>query len=73
MRAIALERGWLDRSSSLPEDAELAGVFGSAQRPSTPSTVEPYREQVVRWRQQGLQATTIYRLLRRVHDFEGSY
>ena len=73
VRAIALEQGWLNRSLPLPEDAQLAEVFGSAQRPSTPSTVEPYREQVVSWHRQGLQATTIHRLLKRTHHFEGSY
>lgn len=73
VRAIAREQGWLDRSSPLPEDAELAEVFGSAQRPSTPSTVEPHRERVVKWRREGLQVTTIWRLLKRVHHFSGSY
>jgi len=73
VRAIACEQGWLDRSLELPEDAELAEVFGSSERPSTPSTVEPHRKKVEGWRCQGLQLTTIFRLLRRVHHFEGSY
>lgn len=73
VRAVASAQGWLDRSLALPEDAELAEIFGSAQRPSTPSTVEPYREQVETWWRQGLQRTTIYRLLKRSHHFRGSY
>ena len=59
VRAIALEQGWLDRSRPLPEDRELAEVFGSPQRPSTPSTVEPYRDEVITWHRQGLQGTTM--------------
>ena len=49
VRAVALEQGWLDRSRPLPEDAELAEVFGSPERPSTPSTVEPHRKKVEDW------------------------
>lgn len=73
VREIAQEQGWLDRSRPLPEDRELAEVFGSSQRPSTPSTVEPYRDQVTTWHQQGLQGTTIYGLLKRAKRFKGSY
>ena len=73
VRAIAHEQGWLAPSSPLPEDAELAEVFSTTQRPSTPSTVEPHREQVETWRREGLQVTTIFRLLKRVHHFGGSY
>ncbi len=53
VRAIARQRGWLDRSAPLPDDAKLASIFGTSQRPSTPSTVEPYREKVVKWRREG--------------------
>ena len=40
VREIAVKRGWLDRTVALPEDAELAEVFGSGKRPPTRSTVE---------------------------------
>lgn len=73
VRAIAREQGWLDRSRPLPEDHELSEVFGSSQRPSTPSTLEPFRDQVTTWYREGLQGTTIHRLLERAHQFTGSY
>jgi hypothetical protein len=73
VREIAQEQGWLDRSRPLPEDGELAEVFGSSQRPSTPSTVEPYRDEVTTWHGQGLQGTVIFKLLKRVKHFRGSY
>ena len=73
VRKIAKKQGWLDPNRPLPEDGELAKVFGSSQRPSTPSTVEPYRDEVTTWHQDGLQGTTIYGLLKRVKRFKGSY
>ncbi|MCP4592323.1 MAG: IS21 family transposase, partial [bacterium] len=71
VRETAREQGWLD--GPLPADGELAEVFGSSQRPSTPSTVEPYRDQVTRWHRDGMQCTTIYGLLKRRHKYAGSY
>jgi transposase len=73
VRAKAQAEGWLDPERVLPGDADLAQVFGERQRPSMVSTVEPYREEVTGWRREGLQTTTIYRLLKRVHGFQSSY
>ena len=73
VRALAEAQGWLDRERPLPADAELAEVFASPQRPSTPSSVEPFREQVTAWHRRGLDGTTIHRILRRRHQFTGSY
>ena len=37
------------------------------------STVEPFREQILAWREAGIQGTTIYDALVRNHGFGGSY
>jgi len=73
VRGLALVHGWLDPDKPLPEDAALAAVFGTQQRPRATSQVEPYEEPVKRWLDQGLQATTIHSALQRIHGFTGSY
>ena len=73
VRARAAARGWLDSQQPLPDDGVLAEVFGRAQLPSTPSSLEPYRGRVEAWYEQGFQGTTIHRLLCRCHGYDGSY
>ncbi len=73
VRVIALAHGWLDSERILPDDAELAEVLARAPAPSTPSSLEPYRDQVAAWHREGIQGTTIYRLLCRGCGFAGSY
>lgn len=73
VRAVAEAEGWLERAHPLPEDAVLASVFGGTQRASTTSLVEPYGEEVTAWHRQGVDGTTIHRLLCRRHGFTGSY
>lgn len=73
VRALALVHGWLDPKRPLPDDATLAEVFGTRQRPRAESQVAPYREQVKTWLDEGLQATTIHQALQRIHGFDGSY
>lgn len=73
VRSVASSMGWLQSEQALPQDAELARVLRSSPRVSTPSTLEPFREQVLAWHSQGLKKTTILRLLRRRHSYAGSY
>ena len=74
VRAVALGQGWLDGSSPLPDDAALAAVFAAPPRPaSCVSTLEPFRSQLERWADAGIQGTTIHRALCRDHGFSGSY
>lgn len=75
VRAVAKEKGWLDRTVPLSEDRELAATF-SRPAPSAPSSVsalEKYRDQVKKWREEGFQKTTIHGLLKRKHKYTGSY
>ncbi len=72
LRSLAEEEGWLE--GPLPDDETLAERLGRpAQRLSSESLVEPYRDDVTKWRAEGVQGTTIHRVLKEVHRFGGSY
>ena len=74
LRALALERGWLDAATPLPEDAEIAAALGAHRRAaSTISGLEPYRGVVERWFAQGVSGVAIHAALKREHGFAGSY
>ena len=74
VRALADARGWLDPAAPLPDDEALASAFARARRPpACVSTLEPFREQIERWLQSGIQGTTIHAALGRNHGYTGSY
>ena len=74
LRAVALERGWLEAGAALPEDAEIAAAVGAVRRArSTISSVEPHRAIVERWVAQGVSGVAIYAALKRDHGYAGSY
>jgi transposase len=76
MRETAQRQGWLDPGTPLPDDTQLAAVFGrreAAPRSRCVSTLEPWREQVAHWFAAGVQGTTIHATLRRNHGYTGSY
>ncbi|MBS0211586.1 MAG: IS21 family transposase [Proteobacteria bacterium] len=74
VRAVADERGWLDPAAPLPDDEALASAFARNRRPPTcVSTLEPFREQIARWLQSGIQGTTMHAALSRNHGYTGSY
>ena len=74
LRATAKAHGWLDPDRPLPDDAALADVLARPAKGGGPtSTVEPFREQILAWREAGIQGTTIYDALVRNHGFGGSY
>jgi len=74
LRTLAQERGWLDPARPLPEDAVLAQAVGTPRAAaSAQSCVEPYRDAVTDWAEQGIQSKTIYQALVRNHAFGGSY
>jgi transposase len=57
----------------MPDDPSLAAGLGTPQRPpQNLSSVEPFREQLLAWHAQGIQATTIHRALVRNHGYGGS-
>jgi transposase len=77
LRRQATEQGWLDRAAALPDEASLAQVLRpvttAEEAPVSASSVEPYRAQVQRWWEAGIQASTIHQTLVREYGFSGSY
>jgi len=74
LRQIALKQGWLDPAKSLPDDQALAFYLGKRNDDKLlPSLVEPYGDEVLAWRKDGIQGTTIHAALVRKYDFQGSY
>ena len=72
--ALAGQRGWLDATLELPDDATIAAALGSKPRArSTISSVEPHREVVRRWLGAGVHGRAIHAALLREHAFSGSY
>jgi transposase len=74
VRAVALNQGWLEVGSVLPDESVLATVLAAHSRSrSTVSTVEPWRELIIAWHSQKVQGTTIHAALCRDHGFTGGY
>lgn len=75
VRIVAGKRGWLDAERELPELSELAAVFASRAPAGavTVSLCEPFREQIVEWAGDGVDASRICVVLTRRHGFTGSY
>lgn len=75
LRRQAVEHGWLDSAKVLPPDDELATVLMPAKgaRPRVTSSLEPHREQIDKWVEDGVQGTTIHTALKRRHGYTGSY
>ena len=62
LRRVASEHGWLSTEQPLPADAALAEVLlVKVPQPGPTSQVEPFREQIIAWKQAGITGTTIHR------------
>jgi len=73
LRELASERGWLGATGPMPDDGALcAALSAPRRRAQSLSTVEPFREQLLAWDAQGIQATTVHRALVRNHGYTGS-
>jgi transposase len=71
--ARAIAHNWLDASGPIPDDATLATVFKAPRAtPQCVSTVEAFREEILAWHAQGINATTIRRALQQKHGYHGS-
>jgi transposase len=70
----AKAQGYLDDTRSLPDNATLAAAFGEpSQPPSVTSSVEPYREIVQEWVEQGVEMVAIWQHLQDDYQYPGSY
>lgn len=74
LRELAEQRGWLEMDALLPEDDVLATIIGEPKRAgSTVSSLEPFRERIAQWVEQGVAGTAIHAALQRNHGYTGSY
>jgi hypothetical protein len=74
LRAVAAAQGWLDPKTPLPDETVYAKALERpAPSKATPSCVEPWRSEVERWAEQGIQCRTIHQALVRNHGFTGSF
>jgi len=74
LRQVAQAQQWLSPETPLPEDAELAAIFGRRTLPaSCVSSLEAHRAQVAAWVQAGIGGTAIHAALARNHGYTGSY
>ena len=75
LRETAVEHGWLDKVSALPDNTQLAAVLNvTVHTPSSSvSSVLPFANKVNQWIKDGVQGSTIHTTLVNNHGFTGSY
>lgn len=75
VRAIAGENGWLDPGRPLPDDEALAVFFEKPRddNPTHESLSLVHEERILKWAEQKINITTIYRTLVDQYGFKGSY
>jgi transposase len=73
-RRLAEAQGYLEETHPLPDDVTLAAALGEApQPPRAESSVEPYRELVEAWVEQGVEMVAIWQHLQDDYRYPGSY
>ncbi len=73
LRTLAIEQNWLT-ADPLPDDATIATALANPKRAcTTVSSLEPLREQIAAWFNQGINGVVIHAALKRDHSFTGSY
>ena len=73
IHAIVLTQDWLNPQGQLPDDGTLATFFKTPrQTPQNVSSVEPFRDDILKWHAQGINATTMRRALQQKHGYGGS-
>ena len=73
IHGIALTQNWLDPLGQIPDDTTLATFFKAPRKaPQNASSVEPFREEILQWHAQGINATTMRRALHQKHGYSGS-
>ncbi len=70
----AEEQGHLDATNLLPDDTMLMAALGKPRQPTRAvSSVEPYREVVQAWVEQGVEMVAIWQHLQDDYEYQGSY
>lgn len=71
---LAKEKNYLEKASELPSDSDLKEMLGpGVQAPKQESTVEPYREKIRSWVEQGVEMTAIWLRLQENYGYKGGY
>jgi transposase len=71
---LAVQHGYLQPENPLPDDAALVLALGPTPNPPhVVSTVEPYRETVLKLHDQGVEMTAIHARLREDYKYTGGY
>jgi len=71
---LAKEKNYLEKTSDLPSDSDLMEMLGpGVQAPKQASTVEPYREKIQGWLEQGVEMTAIWLRLQENYGYKGGY
>ena len=73
IHSISLAQNWLDPQCQIPDESTLATFFETPRKaPQNVSSVELFREEILKWHGQGINATTMRRALNQKHGFTGS-
>lgn len=81
IRVMAAAQNWLDTDHPLPDDALIAAHYKPATKATKAatqkltqniSTVEPYREEILAWHQQGIAVSAMRQALVRKYGYAGS-
>lgn len=74
IRRLALEMNWLNPESELPSQEEILAALERLRKPRSPqvSKVEPFRDLVLGWVRQKIEAQTIWSFLNKNHGYTGS-
>lgn len=75
LRQQASQAGWLESGAILPDDATLAERFDAPKRAAAgpSSSLEPHRERITGWIEDGINGRVIHRVLCESHGYRGSY
>lgn len=74
VRLIAEVQGWLSPDSELPDNETLLHFFEKNPiNHSQKSLAHPYADEIKKWINEGIQASTIYQALKTKYQFSGSY
>ena len=77
VRGIAAKQNWLDAASPMPDDATITAHYMShgknaIKNPRNISTAAPFREEILAWHMQGVQAASMRQELASKHGYTGS-
>ncbi|MDA0912165.1 MAG: IS21 family transposase [Proteobacteria bacterium] len=70
---IATKQGWLDEGTAMPSDNEIAKHFIKTQPKQNQSYALPFKKEIVKWVNEGIQANVIHQHLQDNYNFDGSY